>query len=76
MANAVRATKEGHIAVTAEDITQVNNVPAGYDSVVATSIIAITIEDTGAGMTPEFVTRLMTSPFTKGDSFEVRIATG
>jgi signal transduction histidine kinase len=72
VSNAVRATTEGFISVTAEDVTQINNVPAGYDGMIATSIVAITIEDTGSGMTPEFVKRLMTNPFTKGDSFEVR----
>jgi signal transduction histidine kinase len=74
LSNALRATTQGYVAVTVEDVTQVNTLPAGYDSPMTTSIVTITIEDTGCGMSPEFVDRMLATPFTKADEFKVCVA--
>jgi hypothetical protein len=59
------------VAVTVEDITRVNTVPVDYESQMTTTIVTITIEDTGCGMSPEFVDRMLSTPFTKADPFKV-----
>ncbi len=72
VANALRATQEGFISIMIQDITQAQSVPAGYDGCISTSIVAITIEDTGCGMSQNFVDKLLVHPFTKADPFAVR----
>lgn len=71
ISNSYAATSNGFVSVIVEDVSHRATIPQGYDRSLPKSIIRITVEDTGIGMSPQFAESEIFRPFTKADKFSV-----